>query len=125
MSISSSFPKASSLVSSSFVTRVLCCHPLNLIVLTAQRRVNSKATLKADLRRLLQLVPALLHRPIKDSRFCTKTSETVVISSDDSRSQSDNKHRCQIKLYDMIIEAAKSVVPGETSADQKQRVRSL
>lgn len=93
--------------------------------LTDPRRVNSKATLKVDLGRLLDFVPALLHGPIKESRYCTKKSHEIIISSDDSRSQGDNRHNCHVKLHKFLIEAAKSVIPRETSAAQRDRVRHL
>ena len=81
--------------------------------------------MKADLSELLKDVPPLLHGSIKESRYCTGKGDSVVISSSESRSQSENKRSCQVKLHSIITEAAKRVVPGETSSAQKQRVQGL
>ncbi|KAI9724253.1 MAG: hypothetical protein M1828_003677 [Chrysothrix sp. TS-e1954] len=88
-------------------------------------KVNSKATMKVDLATLLQHVPSVLEASIRASQYCTTRSETVVISSDDSRKQGDNARHCEAKLYDMIVEAGKRAVPGETSDAQRRRVQNL
>lgn len=88
-------------------------------------RTNSKATLKVDLDRLDRFLPDLLHNPVRDSRYCARKSHALVISSDDSRSQADNRRSCQVKLYNEIVELAKKQVPGQTSTAQKQRVQNL
>jgi len=65
-----------------------------------------------------------LHLAIRSSRYAT-SSDGLTIQSDDSRKQSDNTHSCFAKLHDMIVEAGRDSVPGETSAAQKARVKSL
>ncbi|KAF3931710.1 hypothetical protein ABW19_dt0205126 [Dactylella cylindrospora] len=47
----------------------------------------------------------------------------LVISSDSTRSQAKNIEHCYQKLYDAIIQSVQ--IPGETSAEQKQRVQNL
>ncbi|GME22000.1 peptidyl-tRNA hydrolase domain protein [Neofusicoccum parvum] len=71
-------------------------------------KVSSKATLRVPLDALLPLLPALLHQ-----------------ESDDSRKQTDNVHACFRKLHQLILDAGKTAVPGETSEEQKERVRKL
>ncbi|GAB7352191.1 hypothetical protein MBLNU459_g2668t1 [Dothideomycetes sp. NU459] len=88
-------------------------------------RVNSKATLRLPLASLLPLVPSLLRPSIASSRYCAANSNALVIQADDSRKQNDNVHRCFLKLHDLIVEAGRETVPGETSADQAERVKKL
>ena len=88
-------------------------------------KVNSKATMKIDLAALLKHVPSILESPIRASQYCTSRSEILVFSSDDSRKQGDNARYCEAKLHDLIVEAGKKVIPGETSEAQRQRVQNL
>ena len=48
-----------------------------------------------------------------------------MIQADDSRKQSDNVNTCFRRLNDLIIEAGKEAVPGETSPEQVKRVEGL
>ncbi|OMP85909.1 hypothetical protein BK809_0002121 [Diplodia seriata] len=88
-------------------------------------RVSSKATLRVPLDALLPILPALLHQEIRSSRHYAANSNALVIQSDDSRKQTDNVHACYRKLHQLIVDAGKSTVPGETSEEQKERVRKL
>jgi peptidyl-tRNA hydrolase ICT1 len=85
--------------------------------------VNSKATLRLPLSALLPLLPAVLRPVVSKSRYSAK--DDLVIQADDSRKQNENVHRCFIKLNEMIVQAGREVVPGETSAEQMERVRKL
>jgi len=87
--------------------------------------VNSKATLKVPLHALLSHVPAALHAELRRSRHVADRSDTLVIQADDSRKQSDNAHSCYKRLYEAIVDAAHAAIPGETSAEQSQRVKQL
>jgi peptidyl-tRNA hydrolase ICT1 len=49
----------------------------------------------------------------------------MVIQADDSRKQNDNAHSCYVKLHQVIVEAGRNVIPGETSAEQAKRVKDL
>lgn len=74
---------------------------------------------------LRPLIPELLHRSIRQSRYYAPNSDSLVIQADDSRKQADNAHHCFVKLNAVIKESAEKVVPGETSDEQKRRVRNL
>lgn len=74
---------------------------------------------------LLPLIPNVLHPEIRGSRFLAAKSDAIVIQSDDSRKQADNVQDCFRKLHHLIIDAAKNVIPGETSQATKQRVKGL
>ena len=88
-------------------------------------RVNSKATLQLPVDRLLPLLPNALHQRVRDSRYYSHNSNCITIQADDTRSQRENVHRCYVKLYHMIMEAGRSVIPGTTSDAQKDRVKEL
>ncbi|KAL1635431.1 hypothetical protein SLS58_010294 [Diplodia intermedia] len=88
-------------------------------------KVSSKATLRVPLDALLPILPTLLHQEIRSSRYYAANSNALVIQSDDSRKQTDNVHACYRKLHQLIVDAGKSAVPGETSEEQKERVRKL
>ncbi|KAF2747578.1 hypothetical protein M011DRAFT_402494 [Sporormia fimetaria CBS 119925] len=88
-------------------------------------KVNSKATLKVPLDALLQHVPAALHPQLKSSRFVAPRSNSIVIQADDSRKQSDNAHSCYARLHQLIVEAGRNAIPGETSIEQAKRVKDL
>ena len=88
-------------------------------------RVNSKATLRLPLASLLPLLPTVLRPQILKSRYCAAKSDSLVIQADDSRKQNENVHRCFVKLHDLIVQTGREVVPGETSAEQTERVKNL
>jgi peptidyl-tRNA hydrolase ICT1 len=87
--------------------------------------VNSKATLRVSLKDLSSIVPTLLHSYIRNSRYYAAKTESLVIQADDDRSQNENVRSCFLRLHDLIIEAGKESVPGETSAAQREHVQKL
>lgn len=87
--------------------------------------MNSKATLKVPLPSLQAVVPKLLWPAISDSRYRSERGAELVIQSDDSRKQQENVHKCLLKLNDLILQAGRENVPGETSAAQRDRVKHL
>lgn len=74
---------------------------------------------------LLPLLPSLLHPSILSSRYHAAKSNDIVIQADDSRKQNDNVNACFRKLQELIIDAGRDVLPGETSAEQVRRVQGL
>ncbi|KAL1967547.1 hypothetical protein VTN77DRAFT_3062 [Rasamsonia byssochlamydoides] len=88
-------------------------------------KVNSKATLRVPFDYLLPLVPRLLHQELRSSRYATERTDSLVIQSDESRKQSSNVESCFEKLHKLLEETAKAVIPGETSEEQKERVKKL
>ena len=74
---------------------------------------------------LLPIIPSMLHHPLRQSRYYAGKSDAIVIQADDSRKQADNAHACFVKLNSLIFDAAAEILPGETSLEQKQRVKNL
>ena len=87
--------------------------------------MNSKAQLRVPLERLLPHIPTFLHAGIKSSRYYTEKSASLLIQSDDSRKQAQNKDICFKKLQELLVEIGKQTIPGETSDDQRARVKVL
>ena len=90
-----------------------------------QSRVNSKATLRVSLKAFLPLLPTLLHPAIESSRYHTEKSETLVIQSDANRKQSENAQECFRKLYAVVREAGKDMIPGETSTTDIEKWKKM
>ncbi|KAL1986626.1 hypothetical protein VTN96DRAFT_6004 [Rasamsonia emersonii] len=88
-------------------------------------KVNSKATLRVPFSSLLPLVPRILHQELRSSRYATERTDCLVIQSDESRKQSSNVESCFEKLHNLLETTAKAVIPGETSEEQKERVKKL
>ncbi|EED20276.1 peptidyl-tRNA hydrolase domain protein [Talaromyces stipitatus ATCC 10500] len=88
-------------------------------------KVNSKATLRVPLSSLLPLVPSILHENLRTSRYVADRADALVIQSDEARKQSANIESCYQKLYKIVEESARDVIPGETSEEQKERVKNL
>jgi len=81
--------------------------------------------LKVGLDSLLAHIPTALHSEIRSSRYVAQRSNSIVIQADDSRKQSDNALSCYARLHQVIIEAGRKALPGETSAEQAKHVKDL
>jgi hypothetical protein len=96
-----------------------------LVLTLSITRVNSKATLKVSLDALLQYIPTALHAEIRASRYVAERASALIIQADDSRKQNDNAHNCYRRLHEAIVDAGRHAIPGETSAEQAERVKNL
>ncbi|KAF2018376.1 hypothetical protein BU24DRAFT_169648 [Aaosphaeria arxii CBS 175.79] len=88
-------------------------------------KTESKATLKVPLEALLKHVPSALHSEIRSCRYYAKRTDALIFQADESRKLHDNLDSCYAKLHQVVLDAGKSAVPGETSAEQKKHVKSL
>ncbi|KAI9745981.1 MAG: hypothetical protein M1818_000662 [Claussenomyces sp. TS43310] len=86
---------------------------------------SSKATCTWSLNTILPHVPRLLHQPLRSSRYYAPSSDSLVIQAQTSRKQHDNEAECFDKLYQLLWETSKRVVPGETSSEQHAKVDRL
>lgn len=59
------------------------------------------------------------------SRYHAAKSSDIVIQSDDSRKQNENVTACFRKLHELIVQAGRETVPGETTPEQNKRVEQL
>lgn len=74
---------------------------------------------------LVSLVPGIVHQQLRKTQYYAPKSETLVIQADGSRKQSENVNQCFQVLRDLILNAGKIAVKGETSPEQKSRVKNL
>ncbi|MCJ1224108.1 hypothetical protein MMC12_000751 [Toensbergia leucococca] len=88
-------------------------------------KVNSKATVRVEMKDLLPLIPGILHQELIASRYYAERGHALVIQADGSRKQGDNVQECFKKLQDLVISAGKSTVTGETSLEQVKKVKRL
>ena len=87
--------------------------------------MNSKAQLRVDVDRLFRDVPALLHLHLQKSRYYSGKTNSLLIQSDESRKQATNRDNCFQKLVELLLDTGKEVIPGETSAAQREKVKNL
>ncbi|EMC99965.1 hypothetical protein BAUCODRAFT_48939, partial [Baudoinia panamericana UAMH 10762] len=88
-------------------------------------KVSSKVTLRISTSSFLPLLPSILRPHILSSRYHAGKSGDLVIQADDSRKQSDNVNACFKRLHELILQAGREAVPGETSPEQVERVEML
>ena len=62
---------------------------------------------------------------LRSSRYYTDKTNTLLFQADDSRKQAANKDECYQKLLELIGDVYRATVPGETSAEQKEKVQNL
>jgi peptidyl-tRNA hydrolase ICT1 len=67
----------------------------------------------------------VFHSVVQESRYVASRSGEIVIQADSSRKQAENVHECYKKLHQLIVEAAKDTIPGETSEGKARRVKVL
>ena len=81
--------------------------------------------MRVSLDQLLPYLPEALHAGIRSSRYHTEKTSSLLIQSDESRKQTDNKDTCYRRLNELVMEVYNKAVPGETSEEQKEKVKGL
>lgn len=71
------------------------------------------------------MLPDALHNGIRKSRYHAEKTNTLLIQCDESRKQAVNKQTCYQRLNELIMDVYRQTVPGETSEDQKEKVKKL
>lgn len=71
------------------------------------------------------MLPKALHDGVRGSRYHAEKSNTLLIQCDESRKQNVNKETCYRRLNELIMEVYHKTVPGETSEEQKEKVKKL
>ncbi|GAA5860442.1 hypothetical protein JCM1840_000259 [Sporobolomyces johnsonii] len=87
-------------------------------------RTMSKATLRLPLPSPTLLPPYLLPHLRRSPHYVSSPS-SLLVSASTHRTQQSNLAECYSKLKAAVLEAAKRDLVGETSAEQKERVRGL
>lgn len=71
------------------------------------------------------MLPTVLHDGIRKSTYYAGKTNSLLIQSDDSRKQTANKDTCYRKLNELVMDVYNHSVPGETSEEQKEKVKKL
>lgn len=77
------------------------------------------------MKKLLPLIPNVLHQQLHASQYYAERSDSLVIQAGGSRKQSENVQDCFRKLQDLIKAAGRTSVKGQTSPGQLARVKRL
>ena len=88
-------------------------------------KLNTKATLKLPHTKMTWIPqPILEHLRTTGSQYLTKDGD-LVIQSQRSRTQEQNREDCFRKLASIIVDAGHDGIEGETSMETKQKVGKL
>lgn len=63
----------------------------------------------------------MIFKELRASRYYSKNSDALIIQSQEGRVQRDNEDDCHQKLHHHILDIAKKVIPGETTAETKEK----
>ncbi|GFZ45947.1 hypothetical protein JCM24511_03680 [Saitozyma sp. JCM 24511] len=89
-------------------------------------KTNSKATVRCDLSEAVgRWLPPFVLEPLSRSSHYRPAPPTLLISSQLSRSASSNLSTAMGLLHRTIQDAGRSVLVGETSVEQRQKVRGM
>lgn len=77
------------------------------------------------MKRLQQVVPKILHLYLRKSSYYAPKSDALVIQAQTSRSQHHNEADCYQKLHQLLQDAIKKGIPGETPPEQKSKVEKM
>jgi peptidyl-tRNA hydrolase ICT1 len=66
-----------------------------------------------------------MYQSLRTSRYAAERTRCLVIQSDEERKQANNVEACFDKLYQLLKNTAKEVVPGETTQAQRDHVQKL
>jgi peptidyl-tRNA hydrolase ICT1 len=75
--------------------------------------------------KLLSILPRVLHPAIRASPIYSAKTDSLLFQSDESRAATENRDACHRKLWELVDNTFRSVVPGETSMAQKEKVQKL
>ncbi|KAI0342914.1 hypothetical protein BDW22DRAFT_1329928 [Trametopsis cervina] len=86
-------------------------------------KVNTKATVRCALHS--SWIPQWAHDSIQRSPHYVSSSQSVLVTSTTSRSQSQNLAECLSKLHSIVLNASTAALINEPSEEQKEKVRKL
>jgi len=86
---------------------------------------SSKATCTWPLSTMLSHVPKILHPALRSSNYYAHSSDSLVIQAQTSRKQHENENECHERLYQLLRDISKRLIPGETSKEQHAKVHQM
>ncbi|KAK6226546.1 peptidyl-tRNA hydrolase domain-containing protein [Colletotrichum tabaci] len=84
-------------------------------------KTESKAITVWPVKDLLSVLPKLLHRGIRESKYYTARSDSLTLQAQTHRHREANTEENQHKLIDEVKRIYAETVPGETSPDKKKK----
>ncbi|KAG9038138.1 hypothetical protein FRB95_002578 [Tulasnella sp. JGI-2019a] len=86
-------------------------------------KVNTKAIARCPLERAW--IPAWAREALRQTPAYVKADDSILVSSDRNRTQSENINDCLSKLHSLVLNASQAGVRNEPSQAQKERVVAL
>ncbi|KAI0806222.1 hypothetical protein BC629DRAFT_1590626 [Irpex lacteus] len=86
-------------------------------------KVNTKATVRCLLHS--SWIPLWAHEALKKSPHYVASSQSLLVTSTTTRSQSQNLADCLSKLHGIILAGSSAALINEPSEEQKEKVRRL
>ncbi|WYZ34244.1 hypothetical protein EsH8_I_000520 [Colletotrichum jinshuiense] len=84
-------------------------------------KTESKAVTSWPVKDLLPVLPKLLHRGIRGSKYYAARSDSLTFQAQTHRQRDANADENQEKLIDEVKRIYQETVPGETSTDKKKK----
>ncbi|KAK2038684.1 peptidyl-tRNA hydrolase domain-containing protein [Colletotrichum somersetense] len=84
-------------------------------------KTESKAITVWPVKDLLPVLPKLLHRSIRGSKYYTARSDSLTLQAQTHRHREANVEENHQKLIDEVNKIYQETVPGETSPDKKKK----
>ncbi|KAL1875951.1 hypothetical protein VTK73DRAFT_9662 [Phialemonium thermophilum] len=88
-------------------------------------KTETKATTSWPVSQLIAVLPALLHGPIRTSRYYARRTDSIVVQAQSQRSRAANMDENHQKLFEEIQRLYSATIPGETSPEKKQKHDNL
>ncbi|KAF9873528.1 hypothetical protein CkaCkLH20_08987 [Colletotrichum karsti] len=88
-------------------------------------KTESKAITVWPVKDLFPVLPKLLHRGIKESKYYTARSDSLTFQAQEHRQRAVNSDENQKKLVDEVQRIYRETVPGETSNETKKKHANL
>ncbi|KZT59183.1 hypothetical protein CALCODRAFT_431342 [Calocera cornea HHB12733] len=88
-------------------------------------KLNTKATLRMSLKPLPKWVPAWCEQGLRSSKEYAASTNSLVIQSSATRSQSSNVDDCFRKLHDLVDRHARAVLISVPDEEKQKRVQQL
>ncbi|KAL0939535.1 peptidyl-trna hydrolase domain-containing protein [Colletotrichum truncatum] len=84
-------------------------------------KTETKAVTTWPVKDLLAVLPKILHRGIRQSKYYTARSDSLTFQAQEHRQKTANTDENQQKLIDEVQRIYREMVPGETSDDKKKK----
>ncbi|KAF4822230.1 hypothetical protein CGCTS75_v010850 [Colletotrichum tropicale] len=84
-------------------------------------KTESKAITAWPVKDLLPMLPKLLHRGIRESKYYTARSDSLTFQAQEHRQRTANSDENQQKLINEVQRIYRETVPGETSNEKKKK----